>query len=446
MRVLVAPDKFKGSLTAREVAARVAAGIGAEAPGVEVEQVPVADGGDGTLDAAVAAGFTRVEVAAHGPTDEPVTTAFAARDGVAVVEMADVSGLALLMPDRLDALGASSYGTGEVVRAALDHGCREIVLGIGGSASTDGGAGMLQALGARLLSSAGRELGRGGAALADLARLDLSGLHPALAETRVVVASDVDNPLLGPNGAAAVYGPQKGASEADVATLDAALTRWADVVEATVADRAAAAGGGPGADGEPDGTAAVGSAGADAAGAAAAGPVVAGGAAAAAAAAGSAAAGAAAAGAAAAGAAAATPAPRDRPGAGAAGGVGFAAMAVLGAELKSGIGLVLDLVGFADHLAGAGLVVTGEGSLDTQTLSGKTPAGVAAAAREAGIPVVTVSGRVALSADQIAGAGIRRAYALTDIESDPDRCFTEAGPLLQELARTLARDWLKEDA
>ena len=374
MRVLVAPDKFKGSLTAREVAARVAAGIGAEAPGVEVAQVPVADGGDGTLDAAVAAGFTRVEVAAHGPTGEPVTTAFAARDGVAVVEMADVSGLALLMPDRLDALGASSYGTGEVIRAALDHGCREIVLGIGGSASTDGGAGVVAALGARLLSSDGRSLAPGGAALADLARLDPSGLHPALAEARVVVASDVDNPLLGPNGAAAVYGPQKGASPSDVEVLDKALGRWADVVEA-------AAGG----------------------------------------------------------------AARDRPGAGAAGGVGFAAMAVLGAELQSGIGLVLDLVGFADHLPGTGLVVTGEGSLDTQTLSGKTPAGVAAAAREAGIPVVTVSGRVALTADQLAGAGIRRAYALTDIESDPDRCFSEAGPLLQELARTLARDWLKEE-
>jgi len=373
MRVLVAPDKFKGSLTAREVAARVAAGIGAEAPGVEVEQVPVADGGDGTLDAAVAAGYTRVEVRAQGPTGEPVTTAFAARDDVAVVEMADVSGLALLMPDRLDALGASSYGTGEVIRAALDHGCREIVLGIGGSASTDGGAGVVAALGARLLSSDGRSLAPGGAALADLARLDLSGLHPALAEARVVVASDVDNPLLGPNGAAAVYGPQKGASPSDVKVLDEALGRWADVVEA-------AAGG----------------------------------------------------------------AARDRPGAGAAGGVGFAAMAVLGAELQSGIGLVLDLVGFADHLPGTGLVVTGEGSLDTQTLSGKTPAGVAAAAREAGIPVVTVSGRVALTADQLAGAGIRRAYALTDIESDPDRCFSEAGPLLQELARTLARDWLKE--
>jgi glycerate kinase len=422
MRVLVAPDKFKGSLTAQEVAARVAAGIGAEAPGVEVEQVPVADGGDGTLDAAVAAGFARVEVAAHGPTGEPVTTAFAARDGVAVVEMADVSGLALLMPDRLDALGASSYGTGEVIRAALDHGCREIVLGIGGSASTDGGAGMVAALGARLLSSDGQDLRPGGAALAELDRLDLSGLHPALAEARVVVASDVDNPLLGPNGAAAVYGPQKGASEADVEVLDAALARWADVVEAAVAER-----------GAPHAAA-----GSDPAAVAAVAGVAAG-----AAAAGSTAAGAAAAGAAAA-APEATPAPRDRPGAGAAGGVGFAAMAVLGAELQSGIGLVLDLVGFADRLPGTGLVVTGEGSLDTQTLSGKTPAGVAAAAREAGIPVVTVSGRVALTADQLAGAGIRRAYALTDIESDPDRCFSEAGPLLQELARTLARDWLKE--
>src|SRR6185437_10718089 len=264
MRVLVAPDKFKGSLTAREVAARVAAGIGAEAPGVEVEQVPVADGGDGTLDAAVAAGYTPVEVAAHGPTGEPVTTAFAARDGVAVVEMADVSGLALMMPDRLDALGASSYGTGEVIRAALDHGCREIVLGIGG------GAGMVAALGARLLSSDGRELGRGGAALADLARLDLSGLHPALAETRVVVASDVDNPLLGPNGAAAVYGPQKGASPSDVEALDAALARWADVVEAAVAGGGAPASAAAAAD---DGAA---DADAVAAGAAAAGTAAAG--------------------------------------------------------------------------------------------------------------------------------------------------------------------------
>ncbi len=401
MRVLVAPDKFKGSLTAREVAARVAAGIADEAPDVEVVQIPVADGGDGTLDAALAAGYTRVEVRAQGPTGEPVTTAFAARDGVAVVEMADVSGLALLMPDRLDALHASSYGTGEVVRAALDHGCRTVVLGIGGSASTDGGAGMLQALGARLSDVDGRELGPGGAALDALERVDLSGLHPALAATRVIVASDVDNPLLGPDGAAAVYGPQKGASPSDVAGLDRALERWADVVEAAVR-------GAPGLQ-ECHPAATQSQECHPAASAAGARPL------------------------------------RDRPGAGAAGGVGFAALAVLGAELRSGIGLLLDLVGFARHLPGAGLVVTGEGSLDAQTLSGKAPAGVAAAAREAGIPVVTVSGRVELRADQLVAAGIRKAYALADIEPDAERCFAEAGPLLQDLARTLANEWLKEE-
>ncbi len=388
--VLVAPDKFKGSLTAREVAARVAAGIADEAPGVRVVQVPVADGGDGTLDAALAAGYERVPVRAHGPTGDPVDTAFAARDGVAVVEMAEVSGLAMLLPDRLDALGAGSHGLGEVVAAALDHGCRTVVLGIGGSASTDGGAGMLAALGARLLDARGRELAPGGAALAGLATLDLAGLHPALAHADVVVASDVDNPLLGPHGAAAVYGPQKGASPQDVAVLDAALAHWADAVEAAVADR-----GRPGA---------ARSARDEEAGAGVA--------------------------------------PRDRPGAGAAGGVGFAALAVLGARLRPGIGLVLDLVGFDRHLPGARLVVTGEGSLDAQTLRGKTPAGVAAAATAAGVPVVTVSGRVALAPEELRAAGVRRAYALTDIEPDPRRCIADAGPLLQTLARTLAREWL----
>jgi glycerate kinase len=378
MQVLVAPDKFKGSLTAREVAARVAAGIAEEVPDVEVVQVPVADGGDGTLDAALAAGYERFAVRAHGPTGDLLDTAFVAHDGVAVVEMADVSGLRLLLPDRLDALHAGSYGTGEVVRAALEHGCRTVVLGIGGSASTDGGSGMLQALGVRLLDGAGADLAGGGAALADLDRLDLAGLHPALAETRVIVASDVDNPLLGPNGAAAVYGPQKGASDADVVALDAALARWADIVEAAVQRS----------NGEPGA------------------------------------------------------APRDRPGAGAAGGVGFAAMAVLGARLQPGIQLVLDLVGFDRHLPEAALVITGEGALDAQTLRGKAPAGVAAAATAAGIPVLTVSGRVELSTDQLRTAGIRQAYALTDIEPDPQRCLAEAGPLLQTLARSLAKDWL----
>jgi glycerate kinase len=377
MHVVVAPDKFKGSLTAAEVAARIAAGISTVAPDATVVQVPVADGGDGTVDAALAAGYDRVPVRAEGPTGEPVEAAFAMRAGVAVVEMANVSGLRLLPPDRLAARDASSYGTGEVVRAALDRGCTTVTLGIGGSASTDGGAGLVQALGARLLDAEGEDLPRGGAALAALERLDLSGLHPAVRETRFIVASDVDNPLLGGNGAAAVYGPQKGASEADVAVLDAALARWADVVDAAVGHGRAL---------------------------------------------------------------------RDLPGAGAAGGVGYAAMALLDAELRPGIELMLDLVGFADHLPGADLVITGEGSLDEQTLSGKAPAGVAAAAANADIPVVTVSGRLTLGQEQLRAAGIRQAYALTDIESDVRRCIAEAGPLLQVLAGRLARDWLVEQA
>jgi glycerate kinase len=303
------------------------------------------------------------------------------RDRVAVVEMADVSGLRLLLPDRLAPMDASSYGVGEVVRAALDRGCTTVVLAIGGSASTDGGAGLLQALGARLFDGAGADLPRGGAALRMLDRIDLTGLHPRIAGTRFVVASDVDNPLLGPRGAAAVYGPQKGASPQEVAVLESALTRWADVV-----DRAT-------------------------------GSVRSG-----------------------------EEAVRAQPGAGAAGGVGYAAMAVLRGQLRAGIELVLELVGFAEHLSGAVLVITGEGSLDEQTLSGKAPAGVAAAAASAGLPVVTLSGRLALTDDQLRSAGIRQAYALTDIEPDPLRCIAEAGPLLEKLAGRLARDWLSGEA
>lgn len=371
MRVLLAPDKFKGSLTAAEVADRVAAGLRAVAPAVEVVRVPVADGGDGTLAAAAAAGFTLVEVRACGPVGEPVDTKYAVRDGVAVVELADVSGLGLLPPGGLAPLTASSSGTGEVIRAALDAGCHTVVLGLGGSACTDGGAGLLQALGARLLDASGAELPPGGAALARLARVDLAELHPAVRGTEFVLACDVDNPLLGPHGAAAVYGPQKGASPADVALLDDALAHWADRLDAAA------------------GTAA-----------------------------------------------------RNAAGAGAAGGVGYAALAVLGATMRPGIELVLDLVRFAEQLPGADLVVTGEGALDEQTLRGKAPAGVATAARAAGVPVVAVAGRSGLDADQLRRAGIECAYPLTDLEPDVVRCVRDAGPLLERLAQRLAQDWL----
>ncbi|MFJ4918772.1 glycerate kinase [Streptomyces sp. NPDC088725] len=372
--VLIAADKFKGSLTAVQVAERVTAGLHRIAPETAVEALPVADGGDGTVAAAVAAGFARRDVRVTGPLGAEVTAAYALRDGTAVVEMAEASGLQHLPPGVFAPLTATTYGSGELLRAALDAGARNIVFGVGGSATTDGGAGMLAALGARFLDAEGRPVSAGGGGLRDLATADLSGLDPRLARTGIVLASDVDNPLTGPKGAAAVYGPQKGASPADVTALDAALSHYANVLET-------------------------------AAGAGAAALALA-------------------------------------PGAGAAGGIGYGALIGLGAGFRPGIEVMLDVLGFAPALARATLVITGEGSLDEQTLHGKAPAGVASAARARGVEVVAVCGRLALSPESLSGAGIGRAYALTDLEPDPARCMADAGPLLERLAAAVARDLL----
>ncbi|MEI7055891.1 glycerate kinase [Nocardioides sp. CCNWLW239] len=373
--MLIASDKFKGSLTAAEVATAVSAGLRRGRPDVVVDAIPVADGGDGTLAAAESAGYALVPVTVTGPTGAPVPTAYARRDDVAVVELADAAGLSRL-PGAPDPLGASSLGAGQVMAAAIDAGCRRVVLGIGGSASTDGGAGLLRGLGARLLTASGSPVPDGGAGLEQVARLELDELHRRVDGVEITVACDVDNPLTGPRGAAAVYGPQKGADPDQVDRLDAALGHWADIVaEATGSDL------------------------------------------------------------------------RDHPGAGAAGGVGFAALALLGAELRSGIELVLELVDFASGLEGAALVVTGEGALDEQTLHGKAPAGVAAAAARAGIPVVAVCGVNRLDHDRLQEAGIGAAYALTDIEPDRQRCLTDGAALLAQIAERIAADHLiKEEA
>ncbi|MER0449192.1 glycerate kinase [Streptomyces sp. Edi4] len=374
-RVLVAADKFKGSLTAVQVAERVTAGLRRVVPDLRVDTLPVADGGDGTVAAAVAAGFERREALVTGPLGTPVTAAYAVRDGVAVVEMAEASGLQHLPEGVFAALTATTYGSGELLRAALDAGARTIVFGVGGSATTDGGAGMLAALGARFLNAAGAPVGPGGGALADLATADFSGLDPRFTDVELVLASDVDNPLTGPKGAPAVYGPQKGASPDDVAALDAALAHYAKVLEAALGAKAAEA--------------------------------------------------------------------ALAPGAGAAGGIGYGALVALDAVFRPGIEVMLDVLGFGPALAGATLVITGEGSLDEQTLHGKAPAGVAAAARAAGIEVVAVCGRLALQPRQLGEAGIRRAYALTDLEPDPARCMAEAGPLLERVAQNIAGDFLR---
>jgi glycerate kinase len=369
MKIVIAPDKFKGSLPAAEVAAAIAAGLRAEWPEAELVTVPVADGGDGTVDAAVAAGLERVPVTVDGPTGEPVHASYARRGEVAVIELADACGLMRLPGGRPAPLTASSFGCGQVLAAALAAGARRIILGVGGSASTDGGAGLLQALGARVLDARGNPLARGGAALRDVATLDLTGLHPALRVSSVILATDVINPLTGPDGAAEVYGPQKGASPEQITELASGLRRWAAVVAAaTGTDRSQA------------------------------------------------------------------------PGAGAAGGVGFAALAVLGAQARPGIELVLDLVDFDAALDGAALVIIGEGSLDTQTLAGKAPVGVARAAARRGIPVVAVAGRSTLTEGQLATTGISRVYTLSDLEPDPVRSSAEASTLLRRVGQALARE------
>ena len=228
--VVAAPDKFKGSLTAAQAAAHVAAGLRSVRRDLAIAQVPVADGGDGTVAAAVAAGYRPVRLAVRGPTGQPAGAEFAWRDGTAIIEAAQACGLARLRGGRPEPLTATSFGAGQLIAAAAARGARRIVLGLGGVASTDGGAGMVQALGGRLLDQAGHELPPGGAALGGLDRLELAGLAP-LAGIEVLVATDVDNPLLGRHGAAAVYGPQKGARPAGVAVLEAGLARWADIAE-----------------------------------------------------------------------------------------------------------------------------------------------------------------------------------------------------------------------
>jgi len=370
MRIVIAPDKFKGSLDAAGVARAVAEGIRAVRPEAAVDLVPVADGGEGTLDAALGAGFERRTTVVTGPTGAPVAADWGLRSDEAVIEMALASGLAVLPGGVRDARGATSRGTGELIAAALDAGARRIVLGVGGSAGTDGGAGMLQALGLRLHDGAGAVLPGGGAALARLVTMDASAIDPRLAEASITLAGDVDNPLLGPNGAAAVFGPQKGATPADVAELDAALAHYAALIADAFGVHGAA----------------------------------------------------------------------DAPGAGAAGGVGFAAVAALGAVRRSGIDVVLEFTGLRERLIGADLVVTGEGSIDEQSLGGKTPVGVAIAAAEVGVPVVAVCGRTILDDDRLRAAGFVRTYALAAREPDPEVSMRDAARLLREIGAELAAD------
>ena len=376
--IVVAPDKFKGSLTAAEAAAALARGLRRRLPGVRVVEHPIADGGEGSLEMVLPHGFRPVQCEVRGPTGEPVVATFALHGDDALVEMAAAAGLARLpggVPDDRTARTASTYGVGELIRDALDRGARRIVLAVGGSATTDGGAGMAAALGARLTTSSGAAAPPGGAGLLAVERLDLDGLDARLADASVVVACDVDNPLTGPSGAAAVYGPQKGATATTVALLDRALEHWADLVAAATGRDL-----------------------------------------------------------------------RNLPGAGAAGGLGFGAAALLGAQVRSGVDTLLDLSGFARAVDGADLVIVGEGSLDEQSLHGKGPVGVAAAAARAGARVVAVAGRSTLTPAQVGHLDIAVVHTLSELEPDAELSMRHAADLLETTAERIAADWLRDRA
>ncbi|HEX6349668.1 MAG TPA: glycerate kinase [Candidatus Dormibacteraeota bacterium] len=338
MKVVAAPNPFKGSLGAPAAARAIARGVRRAWPEAEVAEVPVADGGEGTVEALVAAGRGElVRVTVRGPLGDSVAAEFGLLEGgrTAVVELASSSGLPLVPAGRLDPRAASTYGFGELLEAARARGATKIIAGIGGSATNDGGAGMAQALGFHLLDADGHELPPGGAALARLERIDASDVDPDWRHLRVEVAVDVTNPLTGPEGASAVYGPQKGATPEMVAELDAALRRLAAVVERDLGRSVA-----------------------------------------------------------------------EIPGAGAAGGAGAGLVAFLDARLVRGAPLVVEAAGFDRALAGATVVMSGEGRVDAQTAYGKGPAEVAARSQRAGVPVVLLAGALGAGWESLLDCGV----------------------------------------
>lgn len=372
MKLVIAPDSFKESLSARAVAEAIAAGWARVYPDAELLLCPMADGGEGTVDALLSAtGGALQQTRVSGPLGDPVEAHWGLLpDAQAIIEMAEASGLHRVEPARRDVLAASSFGTGELIRAALDAGVRRIVLGLGGSATNDGGAGLLAALGVRFLDVQGTELPPGGAALARLRQIDLTGLDTRLAQVEVMVAADVDNPLCGPRGASAVFGPQKGASPEQVAQLDAALGHYADVMAATLGEDL-----------------------------------------------------------------------RDQSGVGAAGGLGFAARAVLRAGFRPGVELVAELSGLAQAVQGADLVITGEGRLDGQSLHGKTPVGVARIARAAGVPVIALAGSLGDGYQRLYAEGIGAAFSLAPGPLSLEQAMQQAADQLSARAADLARLW-----
>lgn len=370
MKIIIAPDSYKESLTAMEVAEAIEAGFKKIFTDAEYIKLPMADGGEGTVQSLVdATGGSVVTCDVTGPLGQTVEGFFGLMgDGsTAIIEMAAASGLHLVEPERRNPLLTTTFGTGELVKAALDRGVKHIIVGIGGSATNDGGIGMAQALGAKLLDADGNALGFGGGELDKLVSIDLSELDPRLADIKLEVACDVDNPLCGPKGASHVFGPQKGATPEMVETLDSNLAHYAEVIKST------------------NGRDVVNTA-----------------------------------------------------GAGAAGGLGAALLGLFDAELRPGIQIVMDAVNLSEVVKDADLVITGEGRIDSQTIHGKTPIGVARTAKQYNIPVIAIAGSTAKDCAVVHEHGIDAAYSVVLGATDLPTALKEAAFNVEMTSRNIA--------
>ncbi|WP_313573249.1 glycerate 2-kinase [Pseudescherichia sp.] len=370
MKIVIAPDSYKESLSATEVAQAIEKGFREIFPDAHYVSVPVADGGEGTVEAMIAATQGAEHTASvTGPLGERVDARWGmSGDGnTAFIEMAAASGLALVPPELRNPLITTSRGTGELILHALEHGARNIIIGIGGSATNDGGAGMVQALGAKLCDANGTEIGHGGGSLMSLNTIDISGLDPRLASCTLRVACDVTNPLTGEQGASRIFGPQKGATDAQIVELDNNLSHYADVIKKSLRVDV-----------------------------------------------------------------------KEVAGAGAAGGMGAALMAFLGAELRSGIEIVTQALNLEEHIHDCTLVVTGEGRIDSQSIHGKVPVGVAKVAKKYHKPVIGIAGSLTHDVGVVHQYGIDAVFSVLTSIGTLEEAFRGAFDNIYRASRNIA--------
>ncbi len=371
MKIVIAPDSFKGNLSALEVANLIEKGTRRVYPKAKIVKVPMADGGEGTVRSLVDATKGRIiKREVTGPLGKKVKASYGilGDNKTAVIEMASASGLPLVPKSKRNPLLTTTYGTGELIKAALDRGCRKIIVGIGGSATVDGGAGMAQALEARLLDRKGGEIGFGGGALGNLERIDISKLDKRIRKTKVLVASDVDNPLTGPKGAAKVYAPQKGATPSMVKKLEENLKKYALIIKRDLKKDI-----------------------------------------------------------------------KDIPGTGAAGGLGAGLIAFLDAKIRLGVDIVIQTVGLEKHLKDTDLVITGEGKMDSQTIYGKTPIGVAKLAKRYNIPVVAIVGETGEDVEVVYEHGIDKIMTTTLYPMTRAQAIKKSSQLIPDASEQLMR-------